>query len=118
MAAQIADLVLVRFAHVQDEKIIPSIQPCFEFARSYLGNFQTRRGSFFAAHAAEFVVVDELVNGSLLSADRARRILAKFEFAELHAECVEQKQSAGQTISTSKDQLDRFHRLDGANDAR
>src|SRR5262250_2058948 len=76
MAVQIADLKFVRLAHVENEKIIAVIETRLQFARSNFGNLDTWSRRFFAADAAEFIVVDQFCNGRILSANRAIRILA------------------------------------------
>ena len=58
VAAKIADLIFVRLADVKDEEIVAAIQSRFQFARRDFGNRKLRRGSFFAANATEFRVVD------------------------------------------------------------
>ena len=64
VAAEIADLIFVRFANVEDVEIVAAIETRFQFARSDFGNGSLRRGSFFAANAAEFGVVDQLGDGA------------------------------------------------------
>ena len=46
------------------------------------------------ANAAELLVVDELGDGGIFTADRALGILAQLEFAEAHVERVDQQQAA------------------------
>src|SRR6266436_4921242 len=58
MSLQIADLVFVRLAHIENEKIIAAIEAGLEFARSNFRHLHGGTGSFFAAHAAEFEVID------------------------------------------------------------
>ena len=114
----IADLIFVRLAHVENVQVVAAIQPRLQFSRRHFRNFQIRRRRFFAANAAEFVVVDQLVNGAILAAHRAIRILAQLQFAELHAQRVEQQQTADEAVARAENQLDRFHRLDRADDSR
>src|SRR5262249_6982583 len=40
------------------------------------------------------------------------------EFAELHPKSVEEQETTGKAVAAAEDQLDRFHRLDGADNAR
>ena len=49
MAAQIADLIFVRFANVEDVEIVAAIKARFK-SRSDFGDGSFRRGSFFAAN--------------------------------------------------------------------
>src|SRR4029077_16200562 len=104
----------MRLAHIENEQIISAIEPGFEFARRNLRHLYGWARSLFAAHAAEFVVIDELGDGGMRSTHRAIRILAEFEFAELHSESIKQQQSPDEIVSASENQFYRFHRLDGA----
>src|SRR6266478_5864298 len=117
MSLEIADLVFVRLAHIENVQIIPTIKPGFELARSDLRNLHGRAGGLFAAHAAKFVVIDQLGNRRMRSAHRAVRILAQLELAELHPESVKQQQASHEIFPPAEDQLDRFHGLDGADDS-
>src|SRR6266436_3857961 len=117
MSFEIADLKLVRFAHIQNEKIVAAIQARFQLSRRDLRHRDVRRGSFLAAHAAEFVVVDELVDGGMLSAHRAVGILAQFQLAEFHGQSVKQQQAASEAIAAAEDQLDGLHGLNGPDDS-
>src|SRR5712664_532944 len=117
MSFEIADLKLVRFADIQNEKIVAAIQARFQLSRRDLRHLNIRRRSFLAAHAAEFVVVDELVNGAMLSAHRAIGILAQLQLAEFHSQGVKQQQAALEAIASAEDQLDGLHGLDGPDDS-
>src|SRR5208282_4188467 len=115
---QIADLKFMRLAHIQDEEIVSAVEARFQLARGNLRDLHIRAGSFFTAHAAKFVVIDELVNGAMLAAHWTSRIFAQLEFAEFHAERIEEQQPANEALAAAKNQLDGFHRLDGTDDAR
>src|SRR5260370_1375183 len=117
MSLEIADLVFVWLAHIENEQIISAIEPGLEFARSDFRHLHGRAGGFFAAHAAEFVVIDQLGDRRMRTAHRAIRVLAQLEFAELHPESVKKQQSSHEIIPAAEDHLDRFHRLDGADDS-
>src|SRR2546421_600711 len=93
------------------------IEPGFELARSDLRHLHGRAGSFFAAHAAKFVIIDQLGDRRMCSAHRAVRILAQLELAEFHPQSIKEQQSSHETIAAAEDQLDRFHRLDGTDDS-
>src|SRR5690348_4728912 len=114
---QIADLVFVGFAHIENEKIVATVQSRLQFAWRDFRDLDVRGGSFFATHAAELVVIDKLMNGAILAAHRALGILAQFEFAEAHSQRVKQEQSANQTIAAAENQFDRFHSLNRADDS-
>src|SRR6267143_3288583 len=93
------------------------IEPGLERARCDLRHLHGRAGSFFAAHAAKFVIIDQLGDRRMCSAHRAVRIPAQLELAEFHSESVKEQQSSDETIAAAEDQLDRFHRLDGTDDS-
>src|SRR5258706_10272118 len=118
MPLEITDLVFVGLANIENEQIISTIEPGLEFARSDFRHLHGRAGGFFAAHAAKFVVIDRLRDRRMRSAHRAVGILAQLELAELHPESVKKQQSSHETVPAAEDQLDRFHRLDGADDSR
>src|SRR5260370_16919259 len=44
-------------------------------------------------------------------------MLAELELAELHSKSVKQQQASHEMIPSAEDQLDCFHRLDGADDS-
>ena len=115
---EIADLVFVRLAHIQDKYVVSMIQPRLQLARRDLRHLHRRPGSFFAAHAAEFVVVNELGDGSMRAAHRAVRILPQLEFTELHSQRVEKQQAPREILAGTEDELDRLHRLNRADDSR
>src|SRR6266403_2966854 len=117
MSLQIADLIFVRLADIENEQIIPAIEAGLEFARSNFRHLHGGDGSFFAAHAAEFVVIDQLGDRAMRTAHRAIWIFAQLEFAEFHSESVKQEQASYEIIPAAKNQLDRFHRLDRADDS-
>src|SRR5713101_6053786 len=91
MPLEIADLVFVGLAHIENEQIISTIEPGFEFAWSDFRHLHGRAGSFFAAHAAEFVIIDQLRDRRMRAAHRAVRVLPELELAELHPESVKKE---------------------------
>src|SRR5579883_549027 len=115
-AVQIADLIFVWLADVENEQVIAAIETRFELARSNFRHLHIRHRSFFAANAAEFVIVDQFCNGRILSANRAIGIFSQLQFAELHSQRIEKQQAAGKTIPAANDELDGFHCLNRAND--
>src|SRR5258707_7077195 len=104
MSIQIANLVFVGFAHIQDEEIVAAVQTLLQFARRDFGNLQIALGLLFAADTAEFVVVDQLVNGAIRAAHRAAVIFAQFQFAEFHRQRVEEHQAPLERIAAAKNQ--------------
>src|SRR5256885_3384628 len=117
MSLEIADLIFVGLTHIKNEQLISTIEPGLKFARSDLRHFDGRAGSFFAAHTAEFVIIDQLPDRRMRPAHGAIRILAQLEFAESHPESVKKQQPSHEVIPAAEDQFDRFHRLDGADDS-
>src|SRR5947208_5054275 len=117
MPLQIADLIFMRLAYIENEQIVSAIEAGLEFARSNFRHLHGRTRSFFPAHTAELVIVDQLVDRAVRPAHRTIRILAELELAELHPKSVKEQQTPHEIVSAAKNQLDRLHRLDGANDS-
>src|SRR3954452_7201843 len=67
--------------------------------------------------AAERLVVDELADGRVVAAERALRIAADLDLAELHRQGIVQKQAIHQRLAQPQNQLDRLGRLDHADHA-
>src|SRR5260370_19495525 len=99
MPVEIADLVFVGLAHIENEQIISTIEPGLAVAWSDFRHLHGRARSFFAAYAAEFVVIDHLGDGGMRAAHRAIRVLAQLELPELHPECVRKQHSSHAIIS-------------------
>ena len=70
------------------------------------------------AQAAEFLVVDQLVNRRVIAADRAGGIAPQIERVDLHRERIEVEQTAHQSLAFAKDDLDRLERFDHADQSR
>src|SRR5260370_23377769 len=117
MSLEIADLVFVRLADIENKKIIPAFEPGLQFARSNLRHLRGGAGSFLAAHSAKFVVIYQLGDGAMRTAHRAIWIFEQLYFAEFHSESIKQQQAPHEIIAAAKNQLDCFHRLDGADDS-
>src|SRR6266404_2304578 len=115
---EIADLEFVRLAHIQNEEIVAPVQARLQLARCNLRYLHIWRGSFFTAHAAEFVVIDQLVYGAMFAAHRAVGIFAQLQLAKLHGQRVEQQQTSGKTIAAPEDQFDGLHGLNRTDDSR
>ena len=62
-------------------------------SRGVISGMPVVAGSLLAAHTAEFFVVDQFIDGAMLAADRAIGILAQPQFAEAHAQRIEQQQA-------------------------
>src|SRR6266478_885213 len=115
---EIADLEFVRLAHIQNEEIVAPVQARLQLARCNLRYLHIWRGSFFTAHAAEFVVIDQLVYGAMFAAHRAVGIFAQLQLAKLHGQRVEQQQTSGKTVAAPEDQFDGLHGLNRTDDSR
>src|SRR6202162_1758157 len=102
---EIADLVFVWLAHIQDKQIVSMIQPRLQLARRDLRHLHRRAGSLFTTHAAEFVVVNELGDGAMRAAHRAVRIFPQLEFTELHPQRVEEQQAPCEIFPGAADEL-------------
>src|SRR5437868_4528747 len=55
---------------------------------------------------AERLVIDELVDGRVVAAQRAVGIARNFDLAEFHAQAVEEQQAVHQRLAQAKQQLD------------
>src|SRR6185369_12130416 len=69
-------------------------------------------------HTAEFFVVNQFFDRRILATHRTLRIFSQFELAELHGPGVEVQQTVDQQILRAENDLDRFVRLNGADNAR
>ena len=116
VAVEVADLVLVRLAHVEDEDVFTGVELPLQFLRL---DFRHRhRGlRLFAADAAELVVVNQFRQGRLGAAGRAVGVLAELQLAELHLQRVKDQQTPLQRLAGAEDELDGFVRLNRADDA-
>src|SRR5207244_11462212 len=70
------------------------------------------------AETAEFLVVNQLLDGRIRTADGTFRVLAELQLAEFHLERVEHKQPANQRVLFPEQQLECLDRLDRADDSR
>src|SRR5208282_1438628 len=116
--AEIANLILVRLANVEDEEVVSAIEPRLQVSRSNLGHGGLRRGSFFAADAAEFRVVDQFGHGGMVPANGTFGILAQFELTETHCERVEEKQPPHEVLAFANNKFERLRRLNRTDDSR
>ena len=95
VAAEIADLIFVRLANVENVEIVAAIQTRFQIARSNFGNGRLRGGSFFAANAAEFRVVNQFCDGGMRRRRRGQSgFLRSLSSRNFMAERVKQQQPA------------------------
>ncbi len=66
--------------------------------------------------AAKLFIVDQFLDRRLLPANGTLRILTQLELAKLHGPRVKQQQTIDQQIFSTENNLDRFVRLDRADD--
>ena len=81
---QVANLVFVWLAHIQDEEVVTPVEARLELPRRDLRYAQVRSRGFFSAHTAKLIVVNELVNGAVCATHRAIRVFPELQLAELH----------------------------------
>ncbi len=110
MSADVADLIFVRLAHIEDKEILLRIQPPLQLFHLNFRNSISHR-FFLPANAAKLVVVYQLRHCRMRAANRALRILAQLEFTEFHPERVNQQQPSNERFAHSKNQLDHFSSL-------
>src|SRR6202000_1134179 len=109
------DLILMRLTHIEDEDIFSGIEAALQFNRRNLRN-SVLHGCWFLLweNTTELLVVDQLLDCRMRAANRAVRVFAQLQLAELHGQGIGQKQAANQRLALSKDQLDDLCRLDDA----
>src|SRR5260370_33103603 len=119
ISVQVADLVFVRLAYVENENVGFGIELLFQFFHRNCGHVASRgHRRFRAADSAELLVVDQLGDRPVRAAGGAIGILAQLQFAELHAEGIDQQQSSGERIALPQNQLDGLGRLNHADEPR
>src|SRR5580658_912351 len=101
MSANVADLIFVRLTHVEHEEIFFRVETTIQLF--YL-NFRKScsHGLFLPTNAAKLVVVYQLRDRGMRAADWAIGILAQFEFAELHAQRVDQQQAPDEGLARTE----------------
>src|SRR6266545_4936463 len=97
--------------------VLPS--PCTTFSpcvwtRSGAGTRTSTISPSGGSHraAAERLVVDQLLDGRVVAAERALRIAADLDLAELHRQRIVEEQAVHQWLAQPQDQLHRLGRLD------
>src|SRR5215470_2842893 len=88
-AVEIADLVFVRLANVENEKVLAAIEPGLEFTRGDFRDPKVGNGSLFTPNATEFVIIDKLVDRAMLTAHRAIWVFAELQLAKFHRQGIE-----------------------------
>ena len=94
-----------------------SLSSCTVTSGSALGGRRRRRAGRWR-DAAELIVVDQLADRRVVAAHRALRIAPQLQLAEAHVPGVVEQQPADQRRAAAEQQLDRFGRLNRADDAR
>src|SRR3954469_23903344 len=111
MTMQVADLIFVRLANVEHKDVVAGINAPLQFLRLDLPDVPSHR-SRLTAHAAELLIIDQLGNGGIHAAYGALGIFAQFEFAETHAQRVNQQKTSDERIASAEDHLDCLRCLD------
>ena len=114
------NLVLVGLAHVEQEEVFLRVDLPLELGHVRLGfvvrsiHRHLRR---CGRDAAELFVVNQRGHGRMRAAHRAIRIFLQLELAEFHPQRVVNQEPADERLADAHDQLDRFGRLNRADDA-
>src|SRR3984893_5256251 len=110
MATDVADLVFVWLAHIENKYVVARIQPALELSILHICRRVGHR-FFLPANAAKLVVVYQLGHRGVGAAHRTVAVLAQLELAELHVERINQQQSSNQRFAFAQDELDYFRGL-------
>src|SRR5262249_41620414 len=118
--SELADRILGRVAHVENEDVILAIEAFLQLLDRRLPGVLLggRRGLFLAADAAELLVVDKLRDRGLVAAHRTLRITADSELAEAHPQGVIKNEPADQRFAVAEDQLHGLGRLNAPDESR
>src|SRR5262249_8803695 len=94
-ALDAADFELARLAHVENPDVVAAAETFGELFDARL-ELRWQRGLVRRRrrHAAELVVIDELGDGAILAAHRARRIAPQLHRSEAHRQSIEEQQPA------------------------
>src|SRR5262249_11872695 len=98
VTVEIADLIFVRLAHIENEDVILTIEAPFEFLRSDLRN-RNAVLLFFTTDTTELLIVDEGSNRGRGAADGAFGVLAQLELAEAHAKGIDQEEPPRECVA-------------------
>ena len=116
VSVNVADLVFMWLAHVEDEEIVPGIQPPLQFFYLYFRDACLHCG-FLPTNSTKLVVVYQLRDGGMGAAHRAVGILPQLQLAELHAESIDQQQPSDQRLARAQNEFDHFRSLHHSNQA-
>ena len=98
VSANIADLVFVRLAHIEHEQVFFRVQAPLQIFHLNLGNTVAHR-LLLSTNAAKLVVVYQLRDCRMRTADGAVGILPQLQLAEFHSQRVDQQQSSDERIA-------------------
>src|SRR5215472_9363163 len=118
MPIEVADLIFVRLAHVENVEIVAPIEARLQILGRNFWNTGHGARCLLAANAAEISIVDQLRYGAMRPADGAIGILAQLELAELHGKRVEEQQASDKRRALADDQLQSFGGLNRADNSR
>ena len=108
------DIVLMRFAYIDQLEFFSPYLPVVEFSR---GNF-FQLAFFDCAHAAECLIINEGSDGGVIAIDRIVLASADGEGSAFEVQGVEDIEAAGECFAYACDDLDDFQCLEAADDAR
>src|SRR5262249_29132308 len=110
------DLKLVWLAYVDDLNLLATQTLRVEFSGRNLLKLRVWLWRLMCCHTAKLLVIDQLFNRRLFTANRTLRILSQFELAELHSPGVKQQQTIDQQVLSPKNDLDCLVGLDRPHD--
>ena len=114
-AGDMADLPLMRLTYIDEQEVRIGSHLAGQLGCRDLGSILPAVRA--CVRAAKGLVIDQLGNRGLLSANRTVRILAQLEFPNVERESVQQNQSADQRLTDAEDQLHRLERLNTSHDS-
>ena len=90
MSADVADVVLVRFTHIEYIDVVTAVEPLFQFFHfNFIGSHFG--WGLLAANSAELLVIDQLSDCRIFPARWAIGILPQLELTEFHGQRVDQQ---------------------------
>src|SRR5215469_3518061 len=107
----------MRLADIEDEQVVAAVEPFFQLFNLDIGS-RYLGFRLLAPNAAELLVIDKLRDRRMRAACRAIGIFPQFEFAEFHAEGIDQQQPADERVALTEDQLDGLGSLNHPDQAR
>src|SRR5215210_1141058 len=114
----VGDLVLVWLAHVEHVYVLFVVQLLLELVHGYLRYAVVLFRGALLWDPAELLVVDQLGDRRVLTADGAFRVLAEFHLAQAHAQRVVEHETSDERLADPEYELDGLGSLDGADGAR